>query len=386
LRVYCTQRNTTSGDSLWELELYPSTQTVIGSISPASSGVFIDPSNGLTFTAGSTVTNIPTNGVQVIVNGIDVSSQLQFIGSPTNWTVSFSGLLPNQIYAVTINITDAGGFFTTASVNNFDTFSQDNFIFEAEDFDFGGGRFIENPVPTSIPATNSYFLEATPAVSGVDLTTDVSDSEAYRYDVCGTQVTGDVLRRRYVNAGLADYNVGWWHAGAWLNYTRIIPTNNYYIYGRMAGGNGAYNVTNSLVIGGAGTPAQAPRLLGTFSATGTGWQSWQWVPLINTNGQLAVIPLGGVETFKMTSAGSVNANFYMLVPAPAAPKIAIVSSNSNPVLSFQTESGFSYLVVYKDELGDAFWKLLTIVVGDGTDKIILDPVFKTQRFYKVESL
>jgi hypothetical protein len=360
--------------------------TVISSSSPASSGVFVDPAGGLTFTVSSTVTTIPTNGVQVIVNGIDVSSQLQFTGSPMNWNISFSGLLPNQFYSVTINVTDAGGFFTTASVTNFDTFSQSNLIWEAEDFDFGGGRFIDNPVPTAIPATNSYFLEATRAVSGVDLTTSVTDSEAYRYDACGTQVTSDVLRQKYVNAGVADYNIGWWYTGAWLNYTRTIPTNNYYIYGRLASGNGAYNVTNRLVVGGAGTATQTTKLLGTFSTTGTGWQSWQWVPLINTNGQLAVIPLGGVETFKMTSAGSVNANFYMLVPAPAAPKIAIVSSNSNPVLSFQTESGFSYLVVYKDELGDAFWKLLTIVLGDGTDKIILDPVFKTQRFYKVESL
>jgi len=387
VRVYCAKRNTTYGDSLWEFEVYSIPQpTVISSSSPASSGVFVDPAGGLTFTVSSTVTTIPTNGVQVIVNGIDVSSQLQFTGSPMNWNISFSGLLPNQFYSVTINVTDAGGFFTTASVTNFDTFSQSNLIWEAEDFDFGGGRFIDNPVPTAIPATNSYFLEATRAVSGVDLTTSVTDSEAYRYDACGTQVTSDVLRQKYVNAGVADYNIGWWYTGAWLNYTRTIPTNNYYIYGRLASGNGAYNVTNRLVVGGAGTATQTTKLLGTFSTTGTGWQSWQWVPLINTNGQLAVIPLGGVETFKMTSAGSVNANFYMLVPAPAAPKIAIVSSNSNPVLSFQTESGFSYLVVYKDELGDAFWKLLTIVLGDGTDKIILDPVFKTQRFYKVESL
>ena len=277
-------------------------------------------------------------------------------------------------------------FFTTASVNNFDTFSQDNFIFEAEDFDFGGGRFINNPVPTSIPATNSYFLEAKPAISGVDLTTDVADSEAYRYDLCGTQVTSDVLRRKYIDAGVADYNVGWWYAGAWLNYTRSIPTNNYYIYARLASGNGNYTVTNRLVIGGAGTPTQTTKLLGTFSAAGTGWQSWQWVPLLNTNGQMAVVSLGGVETFKLTSDSSVNANFYMLAPAPASPKIVIFLRNANPVLSFATQAGFSYLVAYKDELNDAYWKLLTIVAGDGTDKYILDTVFKTQRFYKVEPL
>jgi beta-glucosidase len=384
VRVYCAQRNTSYGDSLWEFEVYPRPQpTVISGISPAASGVFVDPDGGLTFTVSSTVTTIPTNGVQVIVNGIDVSSLLMFTGSPTNWNVSVRGLLPNQFNSATINVTNASGFFTTASASDFDTFSQTNLIFEAEDYDFGGGRFIDNPVPTPMPAANSYFLEATPAVSGVDLTTDVTASEAYRYDPCGTQVTSDVLREKFIVAGVADYNVGWWYTGAWLNYTRTIPTNNYYCYGRLASGNGAYNVTNSLVIRGSGTATQTARLLGTFSATGTGWQSWQWVPLLNSNGQMAVIPLGGVETFKMTSDSSVNANFYMLIPAPTPRNIAIYSSNSIPVLSFPTQNGVNYLVVYKDRLNDAYWKLLMPVAGDGSDKVILDTANQTQRFYKV---
>ena len=384
VRVYCTQRNTGYGDSLWELEAYPTPQpTVISGISPASSGVFVNPAGNLTFTVSSTATNIPTDGVRVIVNGIDVSSQLQFTGSSMNWQVVFSGLLPNRFNSVTIDVTDASGYFTTAPVVNFDTFSQSNLIWEAEDFDFGPGRFIDNPVPTAVPATNSYYQEATPAVAGVDLTTTYTGSETYRNDACGTQVAGDIVRQKYITAGVPDYNVGWWYAGAWLNYTRTIPTGNYNIYGRLAGGNGAYSVTNGLVIGGAGTASQTTKVLGTFSAAGTGWQSWQWVPLLNTNGQLAVVSLGGVETFKMTSGNSVNANFYMLVPVPASPVIAILSTNATPVLSFPTQSGFSYLVVYKDQLSDPSWKLLTIVVGDGTNKVISDTPAQSQRFYRV---
>ena len=152
VRMYSTQRNTTYGDSLWEFEVYPVPQpTVISGISPVSSGVFVNAASNLTFTVSSSVTNIPTSGVQVIVNGIDVSSFLQFTGSPMNWNVSFNGLLPNQFNSVAITVTDASGYVTTASVNNFDTFSQSNFIIEAEDFDFGGGRFIDNPVPTRCP-------------------------------------------------------------------------------------------------------------------------------------------------------------------------------------------------------------------------------------------
>ena len=387
VRMYGTQRNTAYGYSLWEFEVYPTPQaTVISGISPASSRVFVNPASNFTFTVSSTVTNIPTNTVQVIVNGIDVSSQLLFSGSPMNWQVSFDGLLPNQFNSATITVTDASGFVTTATVNNFDTFSQNNFIWEAEDFDFGGGQFIDNPVPTAVPATNSYEQEATPAVVGIDLTTpnNISGEQfAYRNDSCGTQAASDFLRQKYITAGVPDYNVGWWYSGAWLNYTRTIPPGNYWIYGRLASGNGAYTVTNSLVTGGRGTASQTTRVLGTFSAIGTGWQSWQWVPLLNASGQLAVVSLGGVETFKMTSGNNVNANFYMLAPVPAATNITAILSGSDTVISFPTQAGFGYLVVYKDNLEDPYWKLLGIVTGNGMIKTMTDTMNKSQRFYKL---
>jgi beta-glucosidase len=387
VRMYATQRNTTYGDSLWEFEVYPVPQpTVISGISPASSSTFVNPASNLTFTVSSTVTNIPTTGVQVIVNGIDVSSQLQFTGSPMTWNVSFAGLLPNQFNSATINVTDASGYVTTATVNNFDTFSQSNFMWEAEDFDFGQGRFIDNPVPTAAPATNSYFMEVTPAVVGVDLTTpnNISGEQfAYRNDSCGTQAASDVLRQKYVTAGVPDYNVGWWYSGAWLNYTRTFPTNNFYIYGRLASGNGTYTVTNSLVTAGRGSSSQTTQVFGTFSATGTGWQAWQWVPLLNTNGQPVVVLLGGVETLKMTSGNNANANFYMLVPVPASTNITTFLSGTDTVLSFPTQAGFTYLVVYKNNLQDLYWKLLAIVAGDGTTKVVTDTINEPQRFYKL---
>jgi hypothetical protein len=388
VRMYSTQRNTAYGDSLWEFEVYPTPQqVVISGISPISSSVFVNPASNLTFTVSSADGSVSTNEIQVIVNGIDVSSQLEFSGSSMSWSVSFAGLLPNLFFnSVTINVTNAYGFVATAAVNNFDTISQSNFTWEAEDFDFGGGRFIDNPVPTDVAATNSYYLEAAPAVVGIDLTTpdNVSGEQfAYRNDSCGTQVATDFLRQKYITAGVSDYNVGWWYTGAWLNYTRTIPTNNYYIYGRLAGGNGAYNVTNSLVTGGWGTQSQTTQVLGTFSAAGTGWQSWQWVPLLNTNGQLAVVSLGGVETLKMTSGNSANANFYMLVPVPPPTNITAFLNGSNNVISFPTQAGFSYLVVYKDNLEDAYWKLLSIVTGDGTTKTVTDTINNSQRFYKV---
>lgn len=96
-----------------------------------------------------------------------------------------------------------------------------------------------------------------------------------------------------------------------------------------------------------------------------------------------MVSLGGVETLKMTSGNSANANFYMLVPVPLPTDITAILNGSNTVISFPTQVGFSYLVVYKDNLQDAYWKLLNIVTGDGTTKTVTDTINKPQRFYKV---
>jgi hypothetical protein len=177
--------------------------------------------------------------------------------------------------------------------------------------------------------------------------------------------------------------VGWWSAEQWLNYTRTFPTNNYYIYGRLASANGAYGATNALVTGGVGTSSQTARFLGTFNSTDNGWQDWQWVPLLNAGGQMAVVPLGGVQTLKMTAGGGLNANFYMFIPKPAPTTLAVSLNKSNPVLSFSTQTNSTYMVVYKNNLSESFWKLLAVVSGDGSIQTFADFSGATTRFYAV---
>jgi hypothetical protein len=58
-------------------------------------------------------------------------------------------------------------------------------------------------------------------------------------------------------------------------------------------------------------------------------------------------------------------------------------SGTNTVLSFPTQTGFTYLVVYKNNLEDANWKLLSVVPGDGTTKILTDAITEPRRFYKL---
>ena len=343
--------------------------------------------NKLAFTVSSGNSTVSSSNVHVVLNGTDVSSQLAFTGNSSSWNVTLP--LTQGLYSAVITATDANSrvqSFTTT----FDNFSQSNMMIEAEDFDFNGGQFIDNPVPRSSPAPDSYFVypagnPANAAIVGIDLTTPANDSGeqfAYRpFESCGTEASQDFVRQKFLTAqqtdpSAADYDVGWWNGSTWLNYTRTFAATNYNVYGRLAGGSGAYNLSLGQVTSGQGTSNQVTQALGTFSATGTGWQSWQWVPLLNTNGTLAVVALGGTNTVKVTSGGGYNANFFMFVPAAAAAPLPVTVSISrngvNLTLSFPTQAGHNYTVQFKNDLSAATWSTLNTVAGDGTVKSMSD--------------
>jgi hypothetical protein len=58
--------------------------------------------------------------------------------------------------------------------------------------------------------------------------------------------------------------------------------------------------------------------LGTFTEVGRGYNAFDWIPLLNTNGQLATVTLGGLATLRTTTFGNLNPNSYLLVPMPAS--------------------------------------------------------------------
>jgi hypothetical protein len=289
-------------------------------------------------------------------------------------------------------------------------------MIEAEDFDFNGGQFIDNPIPTgayvgtavasyAYSTANSYFFypeadSGNAAIVGVDLTTVTTDAaETFLYrpaESAGTQVATDFLRNKfYVTNGdstvtiFSDFNLGFWDPWQWVNYTRTFPTNTYNVYGRLASGGAYSGLSLSLVTSGVGTPTQTTNLLGTFSdPKASGWQAWDWVPLLNTNGQLAVVSLGGTNTLQAnnTTAVDVNANFYMLVPAVAAPQavhLSVSRTGSTISIQFQTQSGVNYTVLYSGSLNPANWQTLTTINGDGTVQTATDTMGSSPRFYRV---
>jgi hypothetical protein len=386
-----------------------------------------EPTNSFTFTIGpANGSNILSSGVDLVLNGVDVTSSPKFTltASGTSWTGSYP-IASNAPYAAVINVTNTAGLSSTFNIS-FDTFNINNYQWEAVDYDFStnngsewiSGLFIDNPVPTcdvTTPQTgelesNSYFAYPTgftPAIDpfgdgaiaqqGIDMVFGNSGqsttSEYYRADGVGSQPATDYVRPKFLAAqaefsdpNIGPINIGYYAAGYWLNYTRHYPTNNYNIWGRLAGGAGAYSGTTvSMVTSGYGTANQTSNVLGTFSdPNASGWQAWHWIPLLDTNGNMVVASLGGQATLTVTSGNNLNTEFFMLVPAslPLTVTPTLVDGQLN--LAFPTVSGKTYTVVTKSVLTAPTWTQVGSTIP-GTGEVVNVPITisGTQGYYTV---
>jgi hypothetical protein len=389
------------------------TPPAIVNVSPDGTQPFQN-TNLMTFGISTSISTVSQGNIHVTLNGSDVSSQLAFSGSSTNWSVSLP--VPNQgLYTAVITATDAAGNSNTHQVS-FDTFTQNNLMIEADEYDFNGGQYLPDPIietATNYIAPNSYYTwpdnanSGNVAVYGVDYTTantNAGELFLYRYDdAAGTELTSDFLRNKFYNTGQDssigeplgytnnDFDVGWWNPGTWLNYTRNFPTNSYRVYARLAGGVPYTGTLLDLVTSGQGTSSQTTQNLGSFAdPNANGFQSWHWVPLMS-GGTNVVVTIGNVQTLKATAggisaAGNVNAHFYMFVPVTTGPgAFSLGSSVSGGIISitFPTQNGFNYTVLYSGSLSPASWQTLTSISGDGTVKTATDTASGSQRFYKV---
>jgi hypothetical protein len=331
-------------------------------------------------------TAISTANISMTLNGSN--APLTFTASGQNWNATTPLVANVTNYTAIINAMDNASNSVTATVY-FDTFSGSSFVWEAEDYDYNSGQYIDNPVPTSAPAAQSYFgLDGN---QGIDYNyVNVATGSLFLYrpdDFIATDYCPDTPLQKYVTARLADptiqdFYVGWWATNSWINYTRTYPSGNFNMYGRLSGAGGVtYNVQLSKMSG------AVSNYLGTFSYPGRGYNLYDWVPLVN-NGTNVVVSLGGVTTLRATAGGDVNANRYILVtPAPAAGvpvRITVSVSGGNVQLSYPTQSGHNYVIEYKTTLKDASWTPLATYSGDGTvQSHLVGTATGTTRFYLV---
>ena len=334
-------------------------------------------------TAGAT---FPANGVQVILDGNNISSNLVITGSSSSNNVVYPLLQPNAMHVAVINVTNSLGHGISLT-NQFDTFTQSNYMFEAEDFDFNGGQYV---------STASYYPDCYAAyvsVSNIDFhhtinvgePTDGSDFQ-YRQNGIPQQVAQDYLRAAYISVFASDYQLYWFGGGDWANYTRDYPLGTFNLYTRTSG-LGSFTMNLGQVVSGAGTTNQAVKPLGQWSSIGANINTFGWVPLTDAGGVApATVKITGVTTFQVsTPTGDCYPNYFMLVPASAINLSAARAAN-NINISFPTQNGWGYRVFYKTNLTSGSWTLLNSTAGNGSVESVTDSSpGDNQRFYKVTS-
>ncbi len=348
----------------------------LNNVSPVGGSLF-ESTNTFAFNVTSGF-GIPASNIIVSVNGM-IATNLVLTGSNNNWNVSYPYLQPNMVYTVAVTATDANGNVATTT-KSFDTFSAANYTWEAEDFDYGGGRFIDNP------QTNGYAgLNATVNVDTHQV--NFGGQDLYRPNGMDTEVNGDVVRPPYNGTGYSDYSIGYFSPGSWANYTRHYPAGAYNVYARLASGGSATTCTLSEVTHGWGTANQATNVLGTFTIPLTAWETYSYIPLVDNFGNLVTVQFNGsTNTLQLgrssSAASDCNANFLMLIPVFA---LNVNQSTTNVIISFPTQSGFNYQAEYKNSLTDAQWTPLgNSLPGDNFVESVTNLVPGIARFYRVQ--
>jgi hyaluronate lyase len=354
-----------------------------GPVLPVISGIYpngatlLQSTNTLAFNLASAA-GVSASNIVVTLNGALVTN-LTLAGSATNWNVAYPHLQPDKIYTVVITATDANGN-AASTTESFDTFSAGSYTWEAEDFDYNGGHFKDNPQIDAYAGLGAAVNIDTRQVNfaGTDL---------YRTNGMDTEINGDTVRLQYEGTGYSDYSIGYFSAGSWANYTRHFPAGTYNVYARLASGGGATTCTLSQVTRGWDTTTQTTNSLGVFNVANTAWESYNYVPLQNNFGNLATVAFNGsTNTLQLgrpaAATSDCNANFLLLVPVFS---ISATLVSTNVAISFPTQAGFNYQAQYKNSLTDASWiPLGNDMAGNNAIQVFNDPAANQTRFYRVQ--
>ncbi len=180
-------------------------------------------------------------------------------------------------------------------------------------------EYINNPLLSSFPEANSYY--DTTGDLGVDFSGTGTTRPHPTYTVrMTTQYTGlaqETARQKFITAqitdpGVEDYVVGYIADGQLDE-----------LYPGLSAGNIQYlraasercRIPTTVSLDDVLTPGQTNNI-GVFSLTGNNWGQYNYIPLVDADGNLLPVTLTGHQTLRVTlTAGGENMNFFMSAPA-----------------------------------------------------------------------
>ena len=380
-----------------------STVPYVTSISPVNRETYVSASDGLHFSLLLPEGMAQAPQIQFTLNGIDRTSSLEWSQEGQTMEASYNGLGANRVYDAVVEF--PGNTPGSRTSWTFDTFEQSHltsgeaFVIEAEDYNFDGGQYINNPDPSGIKesgqavnSANGYLdQEGIPDVDFFDYETNPGPEElaALRaFDPVRTQAgsseTGsdeqfsgpdpainDVTRAVYAAVDLPEYQVTDTEGGEWLNYTRDFPEGEYHVYLRAAG-RATQKIHLDEVTSDPSQIDQTTRRLGTFDLPNMGVKfNYRFVALKDDQKANVRLTLDGIKTLRLTIGDeredrlndTTALNYLLFTPAieDQAPEPALT------VLASSTLDG-----VY-ESAGDA-------VVEAGQ---IIIPVSSDMQFFKI---
>jgi hypothetical protein len=315
------------------------TPPIIGDLQPAPFANFVEAAGGLSFTvtddkplvdAGITVTlNGQVFGAAngLVLTGPTTNRQV-FLGVPGTTPPPTVALSEHVNYTAVLQVVDADKA-TNTTVLYFDTFAPYDFVIEAEDYNFSGGQFINDPVPVPAGAFQDDGYRGQTGWQGVDYSDTLSffPNAPYRgADGVGMQRSLDNERLKYLDwggpdQGYYDYDVGDIRTGEWLNYTRDFPEGNYEVYLRESLANWPQSeCVLERVLSSPDQTDQVTEATGSFLASPTGFR-YRNFPLTDASGQQKIVlHLAGVETFRLRQVtadppdGAIFQNYLIFIP------------------------------------------------------------------------
>ena len=270
--------------------------------------------------------------VTLTLNGVDRIAEAEISEADGNLVGRLEGLQKNVVYTGRIGATDSQGRNYSFDFS-FDTISEDNFTIEAEDFNFGGGDFIDNPTLCRTPGGESdcYFDKVSEA--GVDANDSIDDdrpsdsaddfdtftANAYRFGPGGfrdeqvdTWLSGDRVRSKFTDTGdeeIVDFDVERVSTDEWLNYTRTFEEGVYQIL--LRGRSRASQTLQLGLVDGGSVSA-----LGDFVTDVTG-SDYGFPYLRDEAGAIATVELSGEQTLRLTAIEAdeaIDLNYLMFIP------------------------------------------------------------------------